>query len=184
MIGAITGFALRLDHTLTSLLPRLLRGTRFRAKRVVVEREKVLHAPPDQVFPLLCPTREYEWIENWKCDLIYSQSGYAESDCIFINRLGTYETWMFTRYEPERFLFEVAVFTSHALLRIELSLADNENGTTTIKWRCTVTSSDRLGSWFVEKQAGKQLGRKIEKLFAQLDHYLLTGKRLTRKRAS
>jgi len=26
-----------------------------------------LAAAPDQVFPLLCPTREYDWIVSWKC---------------------------------------------------------------------------------------------------------------------
>ncbi len=26
-----------------------------------------LTAAPDKVFPLLCPTREYDWIDSWKC---------------------------------------------------------------------------------------------------------------------
>ena len=42
-----------------------------------------LSGSPEQVFPLLCPTREYDWIETWQCELIYSDSGFAEPGCIF-----------------------------------------------------------------------------------------------------
>lgn len=38
----------------------------------------VLEAAPEGVFPLLCPVREYDWIEPWRCRMIYSQSGFAE----------------------------------------------------------------------------------------------------------
>ncbi len=41
-----------------------------------------LAAPPERVFPLLCPTRETEWLEYWRCELIHSRSGFAEEGCI------------------------------------------------------------------------------------------------------
>lgn len=42
-----------------------------------------INHPASEIFPLLCPTREYDWIEGWECDLLYSESGIAEQDCIF-----------------------------------------------------------------------------------------------------
>jgi hypothetical protein len=42
-----------------------------------------LSFPPDLVFPLLCPVREYEWLDGWECEMIYSTSGIAEDSCIF-----------------------------------------------------------------------------------------------------
>ncbi len=43
----------------------------------------LLEAAPETVFPLLCPVREYDWIESWHCRMVYSKSGFAEQDCIF-----------------------------------------------------------------------------------------------------
>lgn len=44
-------------------------------------------APPERVFPLLCPTLDYKWIPTWQCDLLHSESGVAEEDCVFRTNL-------------------------------------------------------------------------------------------------
>jgi len=33
-----------------------------------------IHAPPQAVFPLLCPVREGEWLDGWaeECEVIHS----------------------------------------------------------------------------------------------------------------
>jgi hypothetical protein len=62
-----------------------------------------LDAPPDRIFPLLCPVREYDWIPTWSCDMIYSESGVAENDCVFATAFpeeGPRESWVVVRYEP------------------------------------------------------------------------------------
>ena len=57
--------------------------TKFQAKRLTRTYALDVMGKPDEIFPLLCPVREYEWIDGWTCDLIYSTSGLAEEDCIF-----------------------------------------------------------------------------------------------------
>jgi hypothetical protein len=59
-------------------------------------------AAPEQVFPLLCPVREYEWIAPWRCDLLHSASGVAEEDCVFRTTSpdGNTTIWVVSRYEP------------------------------------------------------------------------------------
>ena len=44
-----------------------------------------IEAPPDVVFPLICPVREAEWLDGWGdgFELIYSASGLAEKNCVF-----------------------------------------------------------------------------------------------------
>ncbi len=32
----------------------------------------LLEGTPENVFPHLCPIKEYEWIEPWCCTLIYA----------------------------------------------------------------------------------------------------------------
>ena len=48
-------------------------------------RTGIIHcaAKVEDVFPLLCPKREEEWIPGWKCDTLWSRSGYNEEGAIF-----------------------------------------------------------------------------------------------------
>ena len=76
----------------------------FKAVRVSHEYTQTNEAPPDKVFPLLCPVREADWVPGWKYNLIYSESGVAEDGCVFStpNDGGPDTTWMVTRYDPRR----------------------------------------------------------------------------------
>lgn len=61
-----------------------------------------LVAPPEAVFPLLCPVRETDWIEGWDPRLVASSSGVAERDCVFVTSSDSTEAiWYITRHEPE-----------------------------------------------------------------------------------
>lgn len=74
----------------------------FRVKRYQHDGRARVAAPPDAVFPLLCPVREYEWIDGWSCQLIFSDSGFVEDGCVFTTRLtGEGPTvWVTTRHDP------------------------------------------------------------------------------------
>ncbi len=69
------------------------RVTRTYAQRLV--------AAPSAVFPLLCPVREADWIDGWDPDVVWSESGVAEPDCIFLTGVGADDAiWYVTRHEP------------------------------------------------------------------------------------
>lgn len=60
-------------------------------------------APADRLFPLLCPVREYEWIEGWSCRLVHTASGLVEPGCVFITDRPEPEgttTWVTTVHDP------------------------------------------------------------------------------------
>ena len=42
-------------------------------------------ADAGEVFPLLCPVRENDWIAGWEsvCRVLHSDSGFAEEGCVF-----------------------------------------------------------------------------------------------------
>lgn len=86
------------------------------------------------VFPLLCPVREYDWIDVWSCDVIYSESGIAELGCVFLTDLpgrGT-ETWVVTRFEPESVIeFCRTAGTSRTCL-LQVALSPGAEGGTTV----------------------------------------------------
>ncbi len=60
-------------------------------------------APAGRLFPLLCPVREYEWIEGWTCQLVHTASGLVEPGCIFVTERPGGEgttTWVTTLHDP------------------------------------------------------------------------------------
>ena len=73
--------------------------------RTVVSHLMQLDAAPNEVFPLLCPVREYEWIEGWACEMIYSATGKAEAGAVFRTAFaadGPPDTWVISHYAPPR----------------------------------------------------------------------------------
>jgi hypothetical protein len=58
-------------------------------------------APAERLFPLLCPVREYEWIEGWTCRLVHTSSGLVEPGCVFVtDRPGGSTTWVTVEHDP------------------------------------------------------------------------------------
>lgn len=94
--------------------------TDFQARRVTQEFTHTISAPPSKIFPLLCPVREYEWIDGWTCKMIYSESGYAEKDCVFTTCFprGLEEIWSVSAYDPDRHIIQFVV-TSFLSVRHE-----------------------------------------------------------------
>ena len=62
----------------------------------------------EEVFPLLCPVREADWIEGWEYEMIYSESGLAELNCVFQTPFDEHQktTWQITQYDREQFKLE------------------------------------------------------------------------------
>lgn len=75
-----------------------------------------IEAPPQEVFRLLCPVREGEWLDGWAkvSELIHSQSGLAEDGCVFRTQVaGEPETiWMITRHDPAQGVVEFVRVTA------------------------------------------------------------------------
>ncbi len=81
----------------------------LRAARTYVQR---LVAGPEKVFPLLCPVREADWIEDWDPLAVFTNSGIAEQDCVFITAgQPNNAIWYITRLEPENGFVEMLKIT-------------------------------------------------------------------------
>ena len=73
---------------------------------------QLLVAPPERVFPLLCPVREADWIAGWDPPLVISGSGVAERDCVFTTRSEPHDAiWYVTRHEPGNGFVEMVKIT-------------------------------------------------------------------------
>ena len=135
-----------------------------------------LDAPPDRAFPLLCPVREYDWLEDWRCEVLHTASGLAEEGCIFRTRLTPdgQMTWIVSRYEaPWRIEFSCFVPGSHTM-RLKLELSSQGAGTTLL-WTREFTATDPAGQSWVAQRSDAERHAQVERLERSLDHYLRTG---------
>ena len=135
-----------------------------------------LVAPPDRVFPLLCPVREADWIEGWNPTAVWSHSGLAETDCVFVMPGTPHPSiWYVTRHEPERgFVEMLKIVPEMTVCRLSIQLA-------AASWGCdaTVTYSHTSlgpqGDVFVANFTEAFNEKFMREWETQINHYLLTG---------
>lgn len=139
-----------------------------------------LSAPPDIVFPLLCPTREYEWIGPWSSDLIYSDSGFAELGCIFRtdfkNDPGP-EVWVISSYEKNKALVFTRTSKDYIILHTITLLGDGEEGTDAIV-DLIYTALSEKGEDYIQSVTEESFEEEQGTLERMLNHYLMHGSML------
>lgn len=153
---------------------------RICAKRERRSAKQLLKGTPEQVFPLLCPVREYDWIDGWDCKMIYTESGVAEENCIFVTSFpseGPPETWTVIEYKPNSSI-EFLRVNEIRTIRYRIELTDNGDGTTSADWSQLITALNSLGEEYLERVTEEKYRILIENLQAMINHYLTTGRKL------
>jgi len=151
----------------------------FRGTRVIHQYTQTNHAPPEKVFPLLCPVREADWVPDWKYRLIYSQSGVAELGCVFTtpNEDGSQSTWLCTDHDPALFRIAYAWVTPGLVAcHLQIQLEPGPASTTNAHIHYTYTGLSPTGNKEVERFNDNWFRTKMEGWEKAINHYLLTGK--------
>ncbi len=154
------------------------------ATRKTVRHEATIGAPVEKVFPLLCPVREYDWIDGWNCRLVHSDSGFAEKDAVFTTgfRKEGFSIWTVSRYEPDRAIAFVVVFPGSHVVTVEIALTPIGPAETRLLWTCTLTSLVEPNA-YVASVDQESFDREQAFFDRALDHYCSTGKMLRFKPA-
>jgi hypothetical protein len=148
--------------------------TGFRAKRLVSTYAGQVSAAPEAVFPLLCPVREYEWLDGWRCEMLYSDSGVAEEDCVFRTMSSGPATWSVSRYEPPRRIEYLTFVPDQTVTRLSITLERVEGGTK-LHWKRVFTGLSDAAN---EGLASLWNSERDRELTRRLKHFLKTGKML------
>lgn len=161
---------------------KIVAGFRERAwepRRVIVEYEGTVQGAPEEVFPLLCPSREADWIPEWKAELIHTETGFAEMGCIFTtDGPGPFDpgVWVFVGFEKNRFV-ELVRFMPGVLIQIRVGVepdqAAGESGRSTVRWDYALTGLTPEGSGMLPDSGAMR--QKLSGACQALDHYLRTG---------
>ena len=143
-------------------------------KRKVQTCKKAFSAAPTAVFEQLCPTREYDWIDGWECDLVYTSTGYAEPGCIFT----TPDTsafgkglWLFTQYDPPKTI-GLAIISDDIAEQTMIEVVDNHDGTSTGRWTMTFTALNQEGNEVIDSMPDHDAG--LEKALDGLEQLLIS----------
>jgi hypothetical protein len=149
----------------------------FKALRVVKQYTMTLCADPQTVFPLLCPVREYEWIGPWTCKMVYTQSGVAENNAVFMTHFppqGGEEIWVVCRYEKDRAIEFIRVTPGFKVNRLDISLTGVEK-TTVATWTHTYTGLSEAGNQWIHNLTDDGFNAEKAALEKMLNHYLKSG---------
>jgi hypothetical protein len=148
-------------------------------KRILICKQK-LKSTPEKIFPLLCPKREYEWIETWSCNIVFSETGFAELDCVFITEFpdDVKETWVIDRYIPNS-LIQFVRFSESRIIRFLIELQGNNDGTTSAIWTQYIVSLNEKGNSYIENLSQQGFETEIKTLENMLNHYLRTNTMLS-----
>lgn len=153
----------------------------FEAKRIAKEFTHRIESSPDRIFPLLCPVREYEWIDGWSSQMVYSESGVAEKHCVFeteLPELGRL-TWMVSLYDPVNHEIEFVITRQGSHVeKLEIAVRDSGDGTSAILWRRIYTGLSENGNGFIETHSGQPLSARMARLERSMNHFFKTGELL------
>ena len=153
----------------------------FNAQRITRQYRQTIDATPEKVFPLLCPVREAEWLDGWRYDMIYSESGLVEEGAVFCTPdEGEEDTvWIVTRHDPRTYRVDFARFTHGSrtcMLKIVVKAKDENSSYVDIAY--TYTSIMPAGNAFIDKFTEAAFLEAVTFWEESMNYYLETGKRL------
>ncbi len=156
----------------------------FKSRRVAHEYTQTNSAPPEKVFPLLCPVREADWAPGWEYRLIYSESGVAELGCIFAtpnSQTGgaPEKTWITVEYDPAacRVGF-VWINPGRVATEIRIQLKPAGQGETEARIRYRYTGLSPEGNREVGGYDWEWFVAMMEEWESAINHYLRTGRKI------
>jgi hypothetical protein len=137
-----------------------------------------LAAPPERVFPLLCPVRETEWVPDWAPECVVSTSGVMEKGCLFVTPDELADAvWIAVRHDPAAFYLELLkVVPNHLVCRYEIRLTPDpdDRTTATIHYSCTALSP--AGEAFVDTLTPVWYENFMRRWETALNYYLANGR--------
>ena len=120
-----------------------------------------------EVFPLLCPKREEEWIPGWECETIWSHSGYNEEGAIFRTSkpYGTELYWTTLRYDIKDGVVDFLITAPRLyMFRFTIKVHDDGDGSLSILFSQVFTAIAEEGNAFLQRYQNEDFGARLKSL--------------------
>ena len=140
-------------------------------------RSGVIHSKGtvEEVFPLLCPKREEEWIPGWECETIWSKSGYNEEGAIFrtVKPYGTELYWTTLQYDMKNRIVDFLITAPRLyMFRFKIELRPNSDGLLAITFTQVFTSISEEGSSFMKRYESEDYKGRLKSLEEFMNRHL------------
>ncbi len=137
----------------------------------------------EEIFPLLCPVPERDWIDGWEYEMIHSISGFAELGCVFTTPYkGDLKTiWQITQFDTDNYCIEfVRVTPGETIVKINIDLEriDRNKTETHISYQYTGLNEDQNQS--IINSIPAAFTNNMIYWENAINHYLKTGNMLTK----
>lgn len=135
----------------------------------------------ENIFPLLCPVREKDWLDGWEYKMIYSQSGLIEKDCVFATPYseGTETVWQVTQYNKTDFYIEfLRVTPSENVVKINIQLERIDDNKTKSHISYQYTALNEEQNEYIKNDLEKTFIESMNWWEKAINHYLKNGKML------
>ncbi len=149
------------------------------ANRLSKQYTQTIYARQDQVFSLLCPVAEARWLDGWSYQMVYSESGVAETGCIFATPEGDEKAiWINSLRDQSNGQIQfVKVIPDITVTLLDIQLAGQEEQTrVTISY--TTTALSKTGEHALELITDNAFQQRLKFWEQSMNHYLKTGNRL------
>jgi hypothetical protein len=155
-------------------------------KRIFVTHEEIIAAPVEDIFPLACPVEELKWIDRWEYNLIYSESGRNENNCIFSERMSTQHffgpecteptCWITTKYDREEHAVHfVILFGTDLAGKYEIAMHEEAEGKTHVTLHMVMTSLTGKGRQMFDNSIIEKTRIMLSFIGQSLKHYCEQG---------
>jgi len=127
-------------------------------RRITRSYTMAIAAPPDAAFPFLCPRREHEYLPDWKAEILFSESGFAEPGCIFTTRRpgdDAETVWVVTDHDPRKRIVKFVMVTPGSRvgrLTVRCEAMDNAPGSCAVTFTYEVTAISEAGQRYLDEQ--------------------------------
>lgn len=140
-------------------------------------RSGIIHckAAVEEIFPLLCPKKEEEWIPDWKCETIWSNSGYNEEGAIFktIKPYGTELYWTTLQYDLNKKVVDFLLTAPRLyMFRFKIEIHAERNGVLSLTFTQVFTSISEEGNRLLNRYRGEDYEARLKSLEEFMSCYL------------
>ncbi len=153
-----------------------------KAPRIVREYTQSIPAGADEVFIRLCPVQEKAWLDGWDYRMVYSESGFAENECVFTTQEGDTETvWIVTHRDPVNHEVHFARITAGlAATTLKVRVEPGNAKSSRVHIRYMHTSLGEQGDAFLAAITEAVFNERMRFWEDSMTHYLTTGSKLSR----
>ncbi len=162
-----------------------LKGKEFmelKAKRIARSYRQTINEVPSKIFPLLCPVREADWLDDWDYKTIYSESGVAELNSVWTTSYwkDSEQTWIITKHDIKNYEIQFARFVPKLVTSVlDLKVIPKDAISSYVDITYTYTSLSEEGNIFLKNNFTEEFFNKNMKTWEEsMNYFFRTGEKL------